>query len=310
MCRPSNSTKKNFKTNPSGGKWFSFDDQMKTTSHPMGWFWLKIFFIAEMYEFLTKVIEDTYNSATSVGDGIQALTFTPVRQTQRIGDKNRQIRRNDSLNSYGSRSSVSESANDQNELIITPITSPMTNFSSLTSSTSTIRSTQSFAENNLLTAAIDEDIATWTSYQYRKIVTETQTLDDAVGRSPCCNKNCVSEFTLEEIKNQRYTFHHMNNYNKRIHLNLLKLHMDVNHRHCYKICGKRCCVECLTRVLGISRRFIYFRETIVRNATLNNKATAIVSWLMDLANFSDRMPDREELHIPFINKVIIILIHN
>ena len=251
-----------------------------------------------MFELLSKVIEDTYNSTTSVENNMQSMYVTPTIHKNQARGKNQLPRRNDSLNSYSSRSVTGD-----NSSTLTPLSQYGTSVSSLTSPSSTINSNSPRTNMTNLSNVIDSDNVTWTSHQYKKIVTETRTLVDAIGRNPCCRKNCVTQFTLEEIKHKRFIFHHLDNANKKYHLNLCRIESRERSKH-YSINGKDCCVECVTRVFGISRSFMYPKEHVVTNVPLNNKTSKISTWLMDIANYADRMPDNDELHIPFVNKVI------
>lgn len=257
-----------------------------------------------MFEFLSKVIEETYNSTTSVGNDMQDMYLTPTTQKNQSRGRNQLPRRNDSFNSNSSRISFNETVTCDNASIITPASQYGTSISSLTSPSSTINSNSPRINMTNLSNVIDNDNATWTSHQYKKIVTETRTLEDAIGRKSCCKKNCVFQFSLEEIKNKRFTFHHLNNHNKKYHLNLCRIESSGRSKQ-FTINGKDCCVECVTKVFGISRNFIYTKQHVVTDAPLSNKTSKISVWLMDIANYADRMPDNDELHIPFVNKVII-----
>ncbi len=154
----------------------------------------------------------------------------------------------------------------------------------------------------------EEEVKTWTPLQRKKIVSETETLETAIGTDPCCKHDCVHQFTLDRIKAKRYSFFHLNNANKRYHLNLYRQSTSPNHSRYFIIDDKRCCIECVTRVTGVSRNLLYHISLGSRDKPINTKSSKIAIWLMDLAGYSDRMPDRDEYHIPFMNKVINQLI--
>ncbi len=146
----------------------------------------------------------------------------------------------------------------------------------------------------------EEETKAWSNLQRRKIIEETESLRSAIGEDPCCKRDCISYFTLETIKAKRYSFNHLGNANKRYHLSLCR-QSKSNSR-------SRCCVECMTRVTGVSRNILYDTEPRIRNMPIDTKGAKIAVWLMDLAGFADRMPDKDEYHIPFMNKVNLQLI--
>jgi hypothetical protein len=169
--------------------------------------------------------------------------------------------------------------------------------SSLAASPSTIISEITFQSLD------DEETKTWTPLQKKKIILETATLETALGTEPCCNYNCTSQFTLDRIKAKRYSFYHLDNANKRYHLNLCR-QMSTSYRsRSFIIDGKRCCIDCVTKVTGVSRNLLYRIGSKPVNKPLNTKSSKIAIWLMDLAKYSDKMPDNDEYHIPFMNKV-------
>ena len=192
-------------------------------------------------------------------------------------------------------------------------TSPMPNRTIRTNIFSSPTFSSSSSNNNDSSATIISDITfqtpteeekdDWTDFQRKKIIFETENVFQNISINPCCGKNCISNFTLETIKHKRYTFHHLNNENKRHHLNLCRLMIPQNRTKGFVIDGKSCCVECATRVLGISRKLIYQKEQEQIDKPLDTKSSNIVTWLLDLAGYSERMPDQEEFHIPYMNKV-------
>jgi hypothetical protein len=175
--------------------------------------------------------------------------------------------------------------------------------SNITSSSATIISDITFQ------TPCEEEKEDWTDLQRRKIVEDTENLEVAIGTNPCCKKNCIKEFSLETIKSKRYTFHHLNNANKRYHLNLCTLTSTQNKTRRFVIDGISCCIECVTKVLGVSRKFIYKSEKVSSEKALDTKSSKIVTWLLDIAGFANRMPDQEEYHIPYMNKVYIYYIY-
>ena len=149
----------------------------------------------------------------------------------------------------------------------------------------------------------EDETSNWTRIQRKKIIEQTETLESAIGTRECCNRNCVSNFSLAVIRAKRYSFYHLNNENKRHQLNLCKMLSTDSNSYNFVIDGKVCCIEAVTRILGVSRQFLCYKPVQFSDKPLNTKGSKIIVWLLDVSNFSDQMPDTNEFHLPFMNKV-------
>ena len=123
----------------------------------------------------------------------------------------------------------------------------------------------------------------------------------------CCRKDCLKDLTIEELLQTRELVQNLKGVDRKVFIqrNIVKPKEDKEGTWKFYFNQNKICLRGFTFVYGVSNHMVYSTDSSCSQIRIKPKEDIIMSFLNEMAEKSNYMPNASEIHLPYTTKIIV-----